>query len=199
MDWEELDKKAINVNEDALTLAASIDRGEDGCPLTLEGAIRHLLLQHPNMCRYRSDALDLLYCVLGTGIHWDVNGRLTDIIPDNYLQLRTQPPWESNRCFVGKFSVEYGFSDKHSLEELNQQMLDKDSEQLDAFTQVVTHIDEWCQAVRPGKLSWYPGWSICNLATVPINVQSDFQEGANETKRLITKSATNEDWMPVPQ
>ena len=182
MEWAEIDKKASSINQRAMGLIAQIERGEDGCPLTLEGDVRHMILHHPTLCTHRGVALDFLYCVLGTGISWGKDGRLTDKNEDNYLRFTERPPWSSGeRTFeeVGKLLD----MDGEYLRRLERDIQEKDKLGLEEFSQLIDEIDERCQTV--GKTNWYPGGSYSNLANTPENAQSDFREGAEEVRRLL--------------
>ena len=182
MEWSEIDNKASVINQRALELTAQIERGDDDCPLTLEGAIRHLILQNPTLCPHRGEALDLLYCTLGTGIKWGEDGRLVDEIDCNYLQITERPPWVSGETTfkeIGKLvdlDAEYLQKFERATQEANEL-------ELEQFSQLIDEIDERCQTIRETR--WYPGGSLCNLANVPENAQFDFREGSEEVRRLI--------------
>lgn len=54
-----------------------------------EKAIWKLIYYHPTFVYNRTQALDLLFCTIGTGIEW-VCGELKDTIEDNYLNRQEQ-------------------------------------------------------------------------------------------------------------
>ena len=82
-----------------------IPRDGDGNPLTLEGVIRSMILKSPDMIQWRDDALNMMYCTLGSGIDWNQAGRLGDTSPNNYMN---PPPQVGGQ---GVWSRDFGMRD----------------------------------------------------------------------------------------
>lgn len=79
--------KAQKAAQQARELMLAIERDDKGNPVTLEGAVRSVMLKSPDFTPYRDDALNVLYCVLGARIEWSNSGRLYDVSPNNYMNL----------------------------------------------------------------------------------------------------------------
>ena len=184
MRWAELEEKVEPFNKKAYELALEIPRDTDGNPLTLEGAIRHMILCHPNLVDSRSRALDLLYCVLGTGIDWNDDGRLVDMASDNYLQLT------NSDAFTLMYNISAQFTNMVSKEiiyDMETRLFNRYCNEINQFGFRLEKIDEVCQRVVP--IRWYPYAEISNLETIPHNVQSDFKAGAEEVHTLREENA----------
>lgn len=175
-------------------LMLDIPREKNGCPLTLEGAVRSLILKHPDMMRYRDQALDMLYCVLGSGLGWDNNGRVSDNQPNNWMSI---PPDSSCGVWAD------GFGKDESLEDLvsglstgAERRIRSDVEErhtrlITAAISTVEEIDVRCITYSPKPMRWYPmSWYACRLCA-PDNAQRDFLEGALETAALIANTPPN--------
>lgn len=172
----------------ARSLMLAIERDEDRNPVTLEGAVRSMLLKSPDMFGYRDDALSVLYCVLGSGIEWNEHGRLGDTSPNNYVNL---PP----DIHYGPWSREFGFKESMASctaslpVDVKQRIMQDQRERMDRglgdAIAVISDIDSRCQTYRPDRKSWYPiSWYACHLC-VPAHVQQDFLDGAIEIAALI--------------
>ena len=175
----------------AFRLMAEIERDAKGNPVTLDGCIRALILKNPDTIQWRDQALDLLYCTLGTGIKWNRYGRLGDAMPNNYMNM---PPKAGGQ---GIWSRDFGKSDtlakmingltvkQRTQIERAAAEIEKDyQEDLTLATKTIEDIDRRCQTCK-GEINWYPlYWYECNLC-VPAKAQNDFMEGALETVCLI--------------
>ncbi len=175
--------------EHAYKLMEEIERDEGGFPLTLEGAIRHVMLKSPDSFQYRDDALGILYCTLGSGIDWR-DGRLQDRQPNNYLNL---PPdrgegrvWSSDHGTGESLDRMLGTNTEESRQlhkEVREHIQSGRDEQVARAVSTIQDIDERVQAYRGA--SWYPiSWYGCNLCA-PADAQPDFLDGAIETATLI--------------
>ena len=185
---KELQKRKNKAAEKAYRLMLEIPRGKYNNPLTMEGCIRNLILKCSDWCPYRESALNLLYCVLGTGIEWD-KGRLCDNNPNGYLDT---PPAAGGQ---GVWARDFGMDDsveillkglpKDVAEKLRDENLDWERKILERAIETVEDVDNRCKNYRPGPQSWYPiSWYACRLC-VPEDAQLDFLEGAVETTELI--------------
>jgi len=169
----------------AYKLMGEIPRGKQGEPLTLEGAIKSFILKNPETFQYRDEALGGLYCILGSGIDWNKEGRLADSCPNNYMNM---PPEAGGQ---GCWSDDFGMSD--SLKQMglfnsdieNTLREDHKQRQLVAI-KTVHYIDKRCQEYSDKRQKrFYPfSWYACNLCA-PKNVQEDFFHGAIETAKLV--------------
>jgi hypothetical protein len=180
----DLDKKQIYAQK-SYDMMKAIPRDNDGNPLTLEGAIRSIILKNP--VDYRDDALGTLYCVLGAAIGWSEDGRLRDRHRNNYMNM---PPGPGGQ---GCWSHDFGMNE--SLDKMFEKFPDlgkvvrknlekKHEEELIQIYDTIDNIDARCQQYSP-KPSWYPiSWYGCNLCC-PSNAQEDFFRGAIETANLI--------------
>ena len=163
-----------------------IKRDKNGCPATLEGAIKHMILKNSDMFQYRDDALNTLYCVLGTGISWN-DKRLVDRTPNNYLNL---PPDYNGQ---GIWSRDFGMAESFEFMSLGKvfrtEILDRQISELRDAIITIQDIDERVQTYRNEHTrTWYPiSWYACNLC-VPKTAQKDFRDGAIEVITLILNS-----------
>ena len=172
-------------------LMIEIPREGNGRPLTLEGAVRALILKHPDMMRYRDQALDMLYCVLGAGIGWDEDGRVSDNLPNNWMSI---PPDSSCGVWADGFGRDESLEDLLSgLSTESQKLMRNDVEErhtrlITAAISTVEEIDTRCITYSPKPVHWYPmSWYACRLCA-PDNAQRDFLEGALETTALIVNT-----------
>ena len=167
-----------------------IPRDKDRNPLTLEGAIRSMILKNPDMIQWRDDALDMMYCTLGAGIGWNKAGRLGDLSPNNYMN---PPPQAGGQ---GVWSRDFGLADTLDTlgcsDTIRRRLQQQHDEQMAEAVDVVLNIDTRCEKYRPKRTRWYPiSWYSPNLAA-PENAQEDFFLGAIETATLI--SLFDPDW-----
>lgn len=168
----------------AYDLMKAIPRNKNGNPKTLEGVIRSVILKSPDCLQYRDDALNLIYCTLGTGIDWDEQDRLGDITLNNYINM---PP---NTGGQGVWSQDFGQNDVFKslgkwADDIKQKIIADDNTRMTKAIQVVDEIDIRVNRYRKNRQSWYPiSWYSCHLCC-PKNVQTDFLDGAIETITLI--------------
>lgn len=167
----------------AFDLIRKIPRDKDKNPLTLEGAIRSMILKSPDYVEYRDDALNIMYCVLGTGIEWNSEGRLADVQPNNYMN--PPPQAGSQGIWSGEFGLNETFAKMQLPVELKKGIIERNEREARRAVQVVNEIDLRCKTYRPDRTRWYPiSWYACHLCT-PMNAQEDFFLGAIETASLI--------------
>lgn len=168
----------------AYDLMKAIPRNKNGNPKTLEGVIRSIILKSPDSFQYRDDALDVIYCTLGTGTGWDKQGRLGDITPNNYINM---PPDVGGQ---GIWSQDFGQDDVFKslgkwADDIKQKIIADQDARITKAIQVVNEIDIRINRYRKNRQSWYPiSWYSCHLCC-PENVQTDFLDGALETITLI--------------
>lgn len=167
----------------AYDMMLKIPRDKEKNPLSLDGAIRSMILKCPDYVQWRDDALNIMYCVLGTGISWNEDGRLADRQPNNYMN---PPPAAGGQ---GVWSNDFGLDDTFGDMKLPQDIQDsikrKNEQEVRNAIQVVNEIETRCREYRPARQRWYPiSWYSCHLCA-PINAQEDFFLGAVETASLI--------------
>lgn len=153
----------------------------DGCPATLEGAIRHVMLKNPLMVRWRTGALDLLYCILGTGIDWH-EGRLHDNNSNNYLNMPAGVGGQG--CWSRDFGMTEAFGSMGVLPDMQKMVRERHARDFAKIMEVLDNVDSRCQEYDPSP-RWYPiSWYGCRLCA-PEGAQQDFRDGALETLKLI--------------
>lgn len=177
-------KKNINTAQQAYDQMKAIPRNKEGNPLTFEDTVRAMILKNPGMIRWRDDALNMMFCTLGSGMGWDEQGRLGDMAPNNYVNM---PPAAGGQ---GIWADNYGIDDT-----LGSMNADKDTiarirkfhdQRVDAAIQAVEDIDNRCITYKTKRMGWYPiSWYSPNLAA-PDNAQDDFLKGAIETATLMS-------------
>lgn len=168
----------------AYEMMEAIPRDEDGCPLTLEGAIRSMILKSPDSICYRDDALNTMYCVLGSGIGWSKDGRITDLQPNNYMNM---PP-DSYSSFV--WCRDHGVSETLDQLGANSDVAERIREELvekplRRAVETVKDIDNRCISYNPVRDSFYPVSLYHTNLAAPENAQHDFLAGAVETCCLL--------------
>lgn len=163
-------------------LMKAIPRDKKDNPLTLEGAIKSVILKSPGMIQYRDDALGILYCTLGGGISW-IDGRLGDHTPNNYMNM---PPAAGGQgCWSRDFGMDEAFDFMELLPSMRGLISTRADNELRKAMITVLEIDKRCQEYRKDFGFMYPvSWYRCNLS-VPPNAQEDFLLGALETATLI--------------
>lgn len=170
--------------QEAFDLIHAIERDSDGNPLTLEGTVRSVILKSPDHFQWRDDALNLLYCCLGSGVDWDEHGRLADCSPNNYINPPPQPGGQ------GVWSRDFGMDDSLAKMDVSERITktfrNRRKAELRRAAQVVKDIDRRCLTYRPKRSYWYPlSWYAANLCA-PVHAQQDFFDGALETAILIS-------------
>jgi hypothetical protein len=193
-----LSKKEIRqAAEKSYNLMKSISRDKDGNLKTLEGVIRSIMLKSPDNFQYRDDALNLIYCTLGTGIEWNEWGCLGDSIPNNYINM--SPDIGSQGIWSQDFGQDDVFNNLGKwADDIKQRIIeDQDASMIKAI-QVIDEIDIRIKLYRKIRQSWYPiSWYNCHLCC-PENVQTDFLDGALETIGAILDikpDFNTEDWI----
>lgn len=203
MNKEELKNKMDEYAKKAYSLMVQIKRDKRGNPLTLEDTIRAIILKSPSGHSYRDDALETLYCCLGSGINW-IDGRLGDSCPNNYMKM---PPDAGGQ---GCWSYDFGLSDSlteifgddnEAMKRFEQSILEKDIKKCQNIVDCINNIDERCKTCNPKqKLNWYPiSWYACHICA-PKDAQEDFKNGAIETIHLILETEGEygtQDWVQL--
>jgi hypothetical protein len=205
MTKEELTIEMDEYAKKAYALMEEIPRDKCGNPLTLEGAIRAIILKNPTMASYRDDALETLYCLLGSGIRW-LHGRLGDSSPNNYMNM---PPSAGGQgCWSHDFGVSESlikiFGDNiDSMKSFEQVMLEGNIADFQKIKGCIDDIDYRCKTSKPReRRSWYPiSWYACHICA-PKDAQEDFKNGALETIHLILDTEGEygtKDWLRLQE
>lgn len=172
----------------AYELMSGIPRDERGNPLTLEGAIRAVMLKNPDSTRYRDSALETIYCVLGSAIDW-IDGRLGDSTPNNYMNMPPEAGGQGiwSRCFGMDESMGEMFGkNKKVRKKVEGIVLESLYSELRQAFKTIELIDKRCQQYGGFEKGVYPiSWYGCNLCA-PSGAQKDFFNGAIETATIIT-------------
>lgn len=167
----------------AYRLQKEIPRDREGNPKTLEGVLRSMILKNPDSISWRDDALNILYCVLGSGIRWNQTGRLVDISPNNYMNL--PPDVDGYGIWAQDFGLDESLLQMNPPQEVIDRLRKHRLRDLRDAVQTVEEIDLRQKTYRPGRTHWYPiSWYECHLCC-PENAQEDFFWGAIETCHLI--------------
>jgi hypothetical protein len=186
---EEMKSKIEHYSNLAYELMSAIPRDKRGNPLTLEGAIKSVMLKNPDSKRYRDSALETLYCVLGSSIDW-IDGRLGDSSSNNYMNMPPEAGGQGiwSRCFGMDESMDEMFGKNDKGRKLVEGIvLEKMYEELRGAFKTIDSIEKRCQQYGGVKNGVYPiSWYGCNLCA-PANAQQDFFDGAIETATMITK------------
>ena len=182
MSEEAMRKKEMKVAaQKSYDLMAAIERDKNSNPLTLEGAIRSVILKNPGMVQYRDEALGIIYCVLGACIGWK-DGRLGDESPNNYMNM---PPAVGGQ---GCWSRDFGLDDSlkvifdknpETFGSFRARLERRRGNEIDTILETIEKIDERCQQYQPKIRNWYPiSWYACNLC-VPAGSTSfiSYQNG----------------------
>ena len=177
----------LSYGDKTFKMLKEIPRDKTGNPLTLEGAVRSVILKSPDTFQWRDDALCTLYAVLGAGIVWNKAGRLVDHCPNNYMNMPPEPSF-------GLYTDDHGMEDSldqmginatGDYKDLYDQLTAKRYEELNEAIDTIDQIDLRCKQYRKGKRKWYPiSWYSCRLCA-PHNARKDFFLGAYETATLM--------------
>ena len=173
-----------NIAQQAYDQMKTIPRNKTGNPLTFEGTVRAMILKNPDMIQWRDDALNMMFCTLGSGMGWDEQGRLGDMAPNNYVNM---PPAAGGQ---GIWADDYGMEDTFSIMKPDKETIARirkfHDQRMEAAIQTVEDIDNRCTTYKLKRSGWYPiSWYSPNLAA-PDNAQDDFLKGAIETATLMS-------------
>ena len=151
--------------------------------MTLEKAIRTLIWKHPDHIPNRAHALDLMFCVLGTGMEWR-DGEIVDAIEDNYLNKKKSKPYHSVRSELRKMRKRLGrtWLNSWSHEYVREEVRAHNAK----VREVHKHIDEACRDTTLACFCPLSGPGGCShLEQVPDDVRPDWLGGVIETLVLI--------------
>ena len=155
-----------------------------------EQQIWRLIYYHPTMITSRTEALDLLFCVIGTGLEWGLDGSIVDTTEDNYLTTNKRHIYNIHDEMYEK-AVHNTFY-KPTMSSFMDRLAVSNVEWAREYNFYLNCLAEQVQA-NIEKLTttahvphhFYPVCEYSNLMTMPKNVQSDWLELAIETCDLI--------------
>lgn len=152
-----------------------------------EQQIWHLIYFHPTFIRNRTTALDMLFCVIGTGLDWK-GGQIVDTVEDNYLNNTERHIYDADhdiyeKAYHNTFHKSSSFIDRLQASDIKRLKEYRYQENCIAeHTQA--NIEKAVTVSLPPK-SFYPVCQYSHLMTVPKNVKPDWLALAIETCDLI--------------
>ena len=153
-----------------------------------EREIWKLVYYHPTFIRNRAFALELLFCIIGTGIKWNKEGQIVDTVENNYLTANKQAIHNLDediykKAYTNTFWKSDSMCDSLRAEDIKRLREYNFSENCIA-EYTLKNIETAVTISIPPK-SFYPLGSCVNLMEVPKNIQPDWLELAIETCDLI--------------
>ncbi len=152
-----------------------------------EQQIWRLVYYHPTFIRNRAFALDMLFCVIGTGLDWK-DGKIVDGVKDNYLTAKKQDIYNLDREIYKKAYTNTFFKPDSMCDKLRAwdiRIMKEYNYRNNCIAEyTLKHIEEAVTVSLPPK-SFYPICQYSNLMTVPKNVKPDWLNLAIETCDLI--------------
>jgi len=153
-----------------------------------ERQIWYLLYYHPTHILNRTMALDLLFCVIGTGIEWNDKGEIIDPIDDNYLSKKKQEIHNLEaaiykKALINSLMPKDLFRDRIRAWDIRI-MKEYNFHQHCIAEYTLKNIEQLVTTTIVPK-SFLPLGAHSNLMTVPENVRADWLDLAIETCDLI--------------
>lgn len=153
-----------------------------------EKQIWRLIYYHPTFIRDRTVALDMLFCVIGTGIEWK-DGRIVDIAKDNYLTATKQDIYNLDEDIYKKAFTntlwKKGAMIGNELKASNIRQMREYNFSLNCIAEYTLKHIQTATTVATIPKSFYPIGTYSNLMAVPKNVKDGWLELAIETCDLI--------------
>ncbi len=146
-----------------------------------------LIYYHPVFIRNRTTALDMLFCVIGTGLKWK-NGRIVDTVEDNYLSGNKQDRYDFDADIYKKAYRNTFWKDISMCSKLEANDIRRMAEynyQNNCIAEYTLKNIEKAVTVSHVPKYFYSLCRYSNLMEVPKNVDSDWLELAIETCDLI--------------
>lgn len=152
-----------------------------------EKKIWKLIYYHPTMISSRSAALDLLFCVIGTGLEWQ-DGEIKDTIDNNYLNATEKGIKSFDKGLYDRAWTNCLMGERSPLSDLTK----RDAEFIRAYTffencraeWVWDNIEKLVTTAIPQRY-FYPLCKYSKLMQVPKDVKLDWLGLAIETCNLI--------------
>ncbi len=153
-----------------------------------EKQIWYLIYYHPTFVRNRAFALELLFCIIGTGLKWE-RGRIVDTSKDNYLTAQKQDMYNLDHALYKKaYTNTFWKGGKmwgDGLEASDIKRMREYNYQMSCIAEYTLENIEKAVTVSIPPKSFYPLGRYSNLMEIPKNVKPDWLELAIETCDLI--------------
>ncbi len=153
-----------------------------------ERQIWYLIYYHPTHIRNRTDALELFFCTIGTGLEWE-EGQIVDKIKDNYLTAEKQDMYNLDQEIYKKAYYNTFWKDgamaHDELKACNIRQMREYNYQMNCMAEFTLNNIEEATTVAFAPKSFYPLGSYSKLLKVPKNVKDDWLELAIETCDLV--------------
>ena len=153
-----------------------------------EKKIWYLIYYHPTFIHNRTFALDLLFCIIGTGLKWK-EGQIVDMSENNYLTAHKQDIYNlDNEIYEKAFQNTFwknGALVGDELKAWNIRIMRKYNYEMSCIAEyTLKNIQKAVTVSLPPK-SFYPLGRYSNLITIPKNARDDWLILAIETCDLI--------------
>ena len=154
-----------------------------------EKQIWRLVYYHPTFIRNRAFALDILFCVIGTGLDW-TDGEIKDTIENNYLTAEKQDIYDLDndiyqKAYTNTFWGKKGSSICAELKAWNIRLMREYRYHNNCIAEFTLRNIEKAVTVSIPPKYFYPLSKYSNLMIVPKNVKPDWLDLAIETCDLI--------------
>lgn len=152
-----------------------------------EKEIWKLIYYHPVFIRNRTSALDMLFCVIGTGLEWE-KGRIVDTVKDNYLSDTKQDRYNFDaeiykKAYRNTFWKDVGMCDRLTAHDIRR--MAEYNYQNNCIAEYTLKNIEKAVTVSHVPKSFYPICEYSKLMKVPKNVGLDWLDLAIETCDLV--------------
>lgn len=152
-----------------------------------ERQIWYLVYYHPTFIRSRTIALEMLFCMIGTGLEWK-DGQIVDSVEDNYLTANKQDIYNLDaeiykRAYTNTFWKGGSMLDRLRASDIRQ--MKQYNYQMNCIAEYTLENIQKAVTVSLPQKSFYPLGLYSNLLTVPKNVKADWLALAIETCDLI--------------
>jgi hypothetical protein len=156
-----------------------------------EKVVKRAIELNPGICRNRSRALELLFGMIGTGLHW-VDGEVQDCIENNYLNSK-EPSWWDFRDDAARKVLFMGYEAKERNEFVCERMDEwaKMCAKHNSEMQVVLDNIDIAVKTTPTLKYYYPLCDLSIISKIPDNVKPDWLILAEEFCLLVLKTDIN--------
>ena len=152
-----------------------------------EKQIWKIIYYNPTMVPDRTSALDMLFCVIGTGLKW-IDGEIKDTAEDNYLSRTKRYKYSADneiyrKAFTNTFTKDTSFLDKLKRSDL-ERIASYNFFMNSISEHVLKNIKKLTTTSHVPK-RFYPICEYSNLITIPKDAKSDWIKLAIETCELV--------------
>lgn len=151
-----------------------------------EQQIWKLIYYHPTFIRNRAFALDMLFCMIGTGLKWK-DGEIVDTIEDNYLTAHKQGIYNLEKDIYKKAYTNalMGKGFTSGLKARDIRWMREFRYHDNCIAEYTLKNIEKAVTVAISPKYFYPLGTYSNLMEAPKNIKPDWLELALETCDLI--------------